>query len=85
MAAEDDELVLREGVQRILGSRRAETIFDAEEIYLDEWRDEFVKLLDTPISNTELEAHPYAQLLLKHGMRSLKEFEADPMIHDRYK
>ncbi len=79
MAAEDDELVLREGVQRILDLGRAETVFDAEEMYLNEWLDEFVKLLDTPISNAELEVHPFTQLLLRHGMRSLKEFEAEQM------
>lgn len=71
MPAEDEELVLREAVSRLIESGRAKTAYEAEEIYLNEWLDEYMKLVGSSMTNEELEAHPFTQLLLRHGTGGL--------------
>ena len=60
-------------VAQILLSGRATTLWDAEELYLDEALPEAYALLDGPLSNEELGRHPLMVLYREHGSRPAED------------
>ncbi|MGH7170774.1 MAG: hypothetical protein ACRELG_10885, partial [Gemmataceae bacterium] len=56
-------------VLRLLLSGAAATLDEAEELYLDASMPEIVKLLEGPLSDNELCAHPLMVLLRSRGSR----------------
>jgi hypothetical protein len=60
-------------VAKILLSGRAETLREAEELYLDSCLPEVIRLLQSPLSDEELGRHPLMQMLRVHGSRAWEE------------
>ena len=60
MATEDEDLsaLMRDAIARLLSSGKAQTLWEAEEMYLDSCLPEVIKLLEGPLSNEELAHHP---------------------------
>ena len=71
MAADNDDLltVLQDPVDRLLLLGRAETVHEAEEMYLDAAYPEVLALLASPLSNEELGRHPLFVMYRCHGSR----------------
>ena len=59
-------------VQLLLGGR-AETLREAEELYLDSCLPEVVRLLQSGLSDEELGRHPLMQMLRSHGSRGWED------------
>ncbi len=60
-------------VARLLLCGRAETLREAEELYLDSCLPEVVRLLQSQLSDEELGRHPLMQMLRSHGSRGWEE------------
>ncbi|HEV3259645.1 MAG TPA: hypothetical protein VG013_22450 [Gemmataceae bacterium] len=60
-------------VARLLLTGRAETLREAEELYLDSCFHEVVRLLQGPLSDEELGRHPLMRMLRAHGSRGWEE------------
>ena len=56
-------------VERLLLTRRARTVHEAEEMYLDAAYPQVLALLASPLSNEELGRHPLFVLYRSHGSR----------------
>ena len=57
----------------LLLSGLAQTVEEAEELYLEQGWPEFLELLQQPIPDAELERHPYVELLRSRGMRGWED------------
>lgn len=64
----DDDPVLR-----LLWSKAATSLFEAEEIYLDSSLPQIVELFGSSLSDEELGRHPLLLLLLSHGSRGRED------------
>lgn len=75
MAAErDDNLLLtNDPVSQLLLSGRAETVREAEELYLDSCLPEVVRLLESGLSDEDLGREPLMAMLRSHGSRGWEE------------
>jgi hypothetical protein len=75
MAAEDEDIsaLMRDAIARLLLSGKAQTLWEAEEMYLDSCLPEVIKLLEGPLSNEELARHPLMVMLRSHGSRGWEE------------
>jgi hypothetical protein len=60
-------------VSRLLLDGRAETLREAEELYLDGCLQEVVALLQGPLSDDELSRTPLMAMLRSHGSRPWEE------------
>jgi hypothetical protein len=60
-------------VAQLLLRRRAETLHEAEEFYLDSCLPEVVRLLQSGLSDDELGRHPLTQMLRSHRSRGWEE------------
>ena len=60
-------------VAQLLLSGRAETLREAEELYLDTCLPEVVQLLNSPLSDEELGRCPLMCMLRAHGSRGWEE------------
>ena len=60
-------------VSRLLLSRQATTVREAEELYLDSCLPEVLQLLQSGLSDEELGRHPLMQMLRAHGSRGWEE------------
>ncbi len=70
---EDFSRVTSDPVARLLLCGRAETLREAEELYLDSCLPEVVRLLESKLSDEELGRHPLMQMLRSHGSRGWEE------------
>ncbi len=75
MAPELEDIVRQSSdpVAELLLRRRAETLREAEELYLDSCLPEVVRLLQSGLSDEELGRHPLMQMLRSHGSRGWEE------------
>ncbi|MBV9125271.1 MAG: hypothetical protein JO112_18090 [Planctomycetes bacterium] len=75
MKAEHQDLLSVTGdpVARLLLSGQAETLREAEELYLDSCLPEVVRLLEGPLSDEELGETPLMRMLRAHGSRGWEE------------
>ena len=75
MAPESEEIsgVMSDPVAQLLLRGSAETLREAEELYLDSCLPEVVRLLDSELSDEELGRHPLMQMLRSHGSRGWEE------------
>ncbi len=60
-------------VAELLLSGAAETVSQAEEMYLNAAIPEVLELLRSPLSNDELSRHPLLNLMLAHGSRGWED------------
>ncbi len=60
-------------VAQLLLSGKAETLREAEELYLDSCIPEVVRLLQSGLSDEELGRHPLMRMLRSHGSRGWEE------------
>lgn len=70
---DDIEALTTDPGARLILSGRAETLRDAEELYLDSCLPEVVRLLGSGLSDEELGRHPLMRMLRTHGSRSWEE------------
>ena len=75
MAAEQEDVTLctNDPVEQLLLSGQAETLREAEELYLDSCLPEVLRLLESGLSDDELGRHPLMQMLRSHGSRGWEE------------
>jgi hypothetical protein len=75
MAPELDETVrlLSDPVAQLLLRGEAQTLHEAEGLYLDACLPEVVRLLQSGLSDEELGRHPLMQMLRSHGSRGWEE------------
>ena len=75
MAADHDNIfgATNDPVARLLLSGRAETLREAEELYLDSCLPEVVRLLESELSDEELGRQPLMAMLRSHGSRDWEE------------
>jgi hypothetical protein len=75
MAFEQEDItqLTNDPVAQLLLSGRAETLREAEELYLDSCLPEVVRLLQSGLSDEELGQHPLMQMLRSHGSRGWEE------------
>ena len=75
MMPTQDELthLTNDPVVQLLLSGQAETLHQAEELYLDTCLPEVVRLLDSELSDKELGRHPLMRMLRSHGSRAWEE------------
>jgi hypothetical protein len=75
MAAERDDItrLSSDPVVQLLLRGKAETLREAEELYLDSCLPEIVRLLQSGLSDEELGRHPLMQMLRSHGSRGWEE------------
>jgi hypothetical protein len=67
------ESAIADPVIELLLSGRANTVDQAEEMYLDAHLGEVVRLAESDLSEEEFRAHPLIQLLLAHGSRGRED------------
>jgi hypothetical protein len=60
-------------VAQLLLRGNAETLREAEELYLDTCLPQVVRLLESGLSDKELGDHPLMQMLRSHGSRGWEE------------
>jgi hypothetical protein len=60
-------------VIRLLFRGEVQTLWEAEEKYLDAAIPEILELLRGPLSNAELSTHPLLTLLRRHGSRGWED------------
>jgi hypothetical protein len=65
--------VTDDAVLALLLRGEAQTLYEAEEKYLDAALPEVWRLAGSPLSNEELTAHPLYRLLLGHGSRGWED------------
>jgi len=70
---EDITRLSSDPVAQLLLRGRAQTLREAEELYLDSCLPEVVKLLESELSDEELARHPLMQMLRSHGSRGWEE------------
>ena len=70
---EDVTRVVSDPVAQLLLRGRAQTLREAEELYLDSCLPEVVRLLESELSDEELGRHPLMQMLRSHGSRGWEE------------
>jgi hypothetical protein len=70
---EDITGITNDPVARLLLSGKAQTLREAEELYLDSCLPEIVQLLETSLSDEELGRHPLMAMLRSHGSRGWEE------------
>ena len=70
---EDVPRVSSDPVAQLLLRGRAETLREAEELYLDSCLPDVVRLLQSGLSDEELGRHPLMQMLRSHGSRAWEE------------
>lgn len=51
----------------------AESVHEAEELYLDRSIDEIIRLAQSPLSEEEFRSHPLIVLLMAHGSRGKED------------
>ncbi len=75
MTPERDDLtqLLNDPVAQLLLSGKAQTLREAEELYLDSCLPEVVRLLQSGLSDEELGRHPLMRMLRAHGSRGWEE------------
>src|SRR5262245_57528251 len=75
MSAEMEDLtdVSNDPVAQLLLRGRAETLREAEELYLDSCLPEVLRLLRSGLSDEELGRHPLMRMLRSHGSRGWEE------------
>jgi hypothetical protein len=75
MTPERDDLthLSNDPVAQLLLSGKAQTLREAEELYLDTCLPEVVRLLQSGLSDEELGRHPHMRMLLAHGSRGWEE------------
>lgn len=75
MPADHEELrsLTDDPVARLLLSGRAQTLREAEELYLDTCLPEVVRLLEGRLSDEKLGRHPLMVMLRAHGSRAWEE------------
>jgi hypothetical protein len=60
-------------VLRLLLTCQAQTVAEAEEMYLDASLPEVVRLLQSPLSDDELGRHPLLVMFRRHGSRGWED------------
>jgi hypothetical protein len=70
---EDLTQLTSDPVSQLLLAGRAETLREAEELYLDSCLPEVVRLLESGLSDEELGRHPLMRMLRSHGSRGWEE------------
>jgi hypothetical protein len=70
---EDITCLSSDPVAQLLLSGKAETVREAEELYLDSCLPEVVRLLQSGLSDEELGRHPLMRMLRAHGSRGWEE------------
>jgi hypothetical protein len=70
---EDITRLSNDPVAQLLLRGRAETLREAEELYLDSCLPEVLRLLQSGLSDDELGSHPLMQMLRSHGSRGWEE------------
>jgi hypothetical protein len=65
--------VFDDPVVQLLLRGDAESVHEAEEMYLDAALPEIFQLLRSPLTNEELGSHPLLQLVLAHGSRGWED------------
>jgi hypothetical protein len=75
MTAEHEDLdsLTEDPVSRLLLSGKAQTLREAEELFLDTCLPEVLRLLQSPLSDEELGRHPLMVMLRSHGSRGWEE------------
>lgn len=75
MAPERDEIMhlSNDPVAQLLLRGEAETVREAEELYLNSCLPEVVRLLQSGLSDEELGRHPLMRMLRAHGSRGWEE------------
>lgn len=75
MAADGEPIadVMDDPVLQIILSGRAESLDEAEELFLSESLPQINALIGSPLSNAELERHPLMELLRSRGMRGRED------------
>jgi hypothetical protein len=75
MAVEPKDLtqLSNDPVAQLLLRGRAETLLDAEELYLASCLPEVLRLLQSDLSDEELGRHPLMRMLRSHGSRGWEE------------
>jgi hypothetical protein len=75
MAPEPEDLTKLTGdpVSQLLLRGEAETLREAEELYLDHCLPDVVRLLKSNLSDDELGRHPLMRMLRSHGSRGWEE------------
>jgi hypothetical protein len=75
MAAEPEDATrwTNDPVEQLLLSGQAETLREAEELYLDSCLPEVIRLLESGLSDDELGRHPLMRMLRSHGSRGWEE------------
>jgi hypothetical protein len=75
MAPEQEDItrLSSDPVAQLLLRGRAETLREAEELYLDSCLAEVVGLLQSELSDEELGRHPLMRMLRSHGSRGWEE------------
>ena len=57
----------------LLLSGKAQTVAEAEELYLDASIPEVIRLVESDLSDEEFRSHPLIQLLMAHGSRGRED------------
>lgn len=70
---EDAARASSDPVAHLLLAGRAETLREAEEMYLDSCLPEVVRLLESGLSDEEQGRHPLMRMLRSHGSRGWEE------------
>jgi hypothetical protein len=70
---EDLTQLTSDPVSQLLLAGRAETLREAEELYLDSCLPEVVRLLESGLPDEELGRHPLMRMLRSHGSRGWEE------------
>lgn len=65
--------VTDEAILQLLLRGEAQTLHEAEAIYLDAAMPEILELLGSPLDNAALSKHPLLQLVLAHGSRGWED------------
>jgi hypothetical protein len=75
MTAEHEDLshLTDDPVAQLLLSGKAQTVREAEELYLDSCLPEVLRLLESDLSDEELGRHPLMVMLRRHGSRGWEE------------
>jgi len=59
-----------QAVTELLLDGLAQTVADAEEIYLNSHLSDVLRLVSSPLSDEEFRSHPLISLLISHGSRN---------------
>ena len=60
-------------IVEIVLAGEAQSVSEAEEIYLDRHLEEVIRLVESPISDREFREHPLIILLFSHGSRGWED------------